>query len=221
MTPNNDNPERQNQVFDLLRAAAESERAPDSLHARIAVMRDQAALAPRRRPRRPAFAFTRLALPVTAALAAALVLVLGGAAGTPSIAQAAALASRAPTAAAPKLDRSEPSKQLSAKVGSLHFPNWRADGGWRPIGQRHDSVGNRRATTVYYANASGHLAYSIVSSPTLPGLKTHGEPYETILHRGRVTVVWEEAGHTCLLTGTDIAPARLWQLATFGFRKPL
>jgi hypothetical protein len=158
---------------------------------------------------------------VAAALAAALVLTLGGGTGAPSIAQAAALAARPPTGPAPLVDRSDPTQRLAAKVGSLHFPNWSTLAGWRAVGQRSDRVGNRTAITVYYAAGARRVAYSIVSLPTLSGLHTHGEPYATIRQHGRTTVVWEEDGHTCLLTGTGISPARLWELATYGFRVPL
>lgn len=160
-------------------------------------------------------------MPAAAAGAAALVLALGGSVGAPSIAQAAALATRAPSASAPPADPSDSTKLLAARVGSLHFPNWRAAGGWRATGQRFDHLGNRTVRTVYYAAGSSRVGYSIVSSPALPGLDTHGEPYATMWRHGRSTVIWEEAGHTCLLSGTGISPARLWQLASFGFRKAL
>ena len=214
MSADSNTPERENQVVELLRAAAASERAPDSLHARIATMRSDAAGAPRRRRLpSPAFNIARFALPSAAAGIAALVLALGGGAGAPTIAQAAALGARGPSAAAPAPDPSAPAKLLSAKVGKLHFPNWQADGGWRSVGQRHDHAGDRTVTTVYYSAGGTEIAYSIVSQPKLPGL-TRAEPYETIWRQGRVTVVWEEAGHTCLLSGTGMSPARLWQLAS-------
>ena len=159
-------------------------------------------------------------MPALAAAAAAIVLALGGGAGAPSIAQAAALGTRAPTSPAPKPDPGDPSQLLSAQVGSLHFPNWQV-GGWRSVGARRDHVGDREATTVYYSSGTTEVAYSILSSPTLRDLQTHGEPYATVLQHGRTTVVWEEAGHTCLLSATGFSPMQLWQLATLRFRKPL
>src|SRR5579859_7989829 len=118
MASEHDNTEREQRVTDLLRAAAVSERAPDALHERIRAMQAQTA-APRRGlplPRR-AFNFVRFGMPAAAAGAAALVIALGGAAGAPTLAQAAALATRAPTAPAPATDPSDPGKLLSAKVG--------------------------------------------------------------------------------------------------------
>jgi hypothetical protein len=222
MATEKDIPEREQQVVNLLRAAAQSERAPESLHTRIAALKEQSPQRPRRPllPR-PAFNFVRFGMPTAAAGAAALVLALGGGAGAPSIAQAAALATRAPTAAALATDPRDPAKLLSVKVGKLHFPNWQADGGWRSVGQRSDRIGNRTATTVYYTTGASRVAYSIVSSPTLSGLKTGGEPYETMSSHGRTTVIWEEDGHTCLLSGTGVSAVRLWELASFGFRRAL
>ncbi len=138
----------------------------------------------------------------------ALLLALGGA-GAPSIAQAAALANLRPAAPAPATDPSAPGKLLTAKVGTLHFPNWEAAGGWHAVGQRFDHIGNRTATTVYYTNGTSHVVYSIVSSPTLPGKQPRAVPqsvpaqtYTTLSRQGRTTIVWKESGHTCLLTGS-------------------
>lgn len=218
MASENDTSDRERRVAHLLRVAAETERAPQSLHARVTALKAPAAPR-RRRPRlrRPAW----IALPTAAAIVAALVVALGGGAGAPSLAQAAALGTRPATAPAPTTDPRDPAKLLSARVGTLHFPNWQAAGGWQPTGRRVDHIGNRSATTVYYATGSSHVAYSIVSAPALPGLKTGGEPYATMWSHGRVTVIWEESGHTCLLSGAGISAARLWQLASFGFRRAL
>jgi hypothetical protein len=222
MASENDIPEREQQVVNLLRAAAQNERAPESLQARVAALKEQSQQRPKRTllPR-PAFNFVRFGIPTAAAGIAALVLALGGGAGAPSLAQAAALATRAPTSPAPATDPKDPAKLLSAKVGTLHFPNWQASAGWSSVGQRVDHIGNRTATTVYYRAGSSQVAYSIVSSPTLAGLKTGGEPYATRWSHGHTTVIWEESGHTCLLTGTGISAVRLWALATSGFRRAL
>lgn len=231
MASDDNNRNREQQVADLLRTVAERERAPESLQAQISAMRQRAATAPRRTllPR-PAFNFVRLAMPVAAAAVAAIVLTLGGGAGAPSIAQAAALATRAPTAPAPPADPSEPAKLLSAKVGALHFPNWQRAGGWRAVGQRHDALGNRRVTTVYYELGGRRVVYSILSSPTLRlnselVLQSRPPVYVTaaaLTHAGRTTVIWTESGHTCLLTGPrGMSAAELWHLAFFGWRQPV
>jgi hypothetical protein len=231
MAPDHDNPERAERVADLLRSAAQRERAPETLQTRVSAMQAQAAPTRRRTmlPRR-AFNYVRIAMPATAAGVAALVLALGSSAGAPSLAQAASLAARAPTAPAPAPDPGDPGKLLSARVGTLHFPNWTKVGGWRAVGQRHDRIGNRTATTVYYATGSGRVAYSIVSSPTL-AMKSEQLPrtgplrYQdasTLWSHGRLTVIWVQEGHTCLLTGSHgMTAAQLWALAFHGFRLPL
>ena len=219
-TPRRDTPDREERVVELLHAAARSERAPGSLHAQVAAMR-QRATASRRgtafgRPalRRPAFNFARVALPTATAGVVALVVALGSGPGAPSIAQAASIGTRAPTAPAPGADPAAPTRLLTAKVGTLHFPNWQAVAGWRTVGQRQDKAGNRTVTTVYYAAGKTRIAYSIVSSPALPGSKHAGELYSSMWHNGRATVVWQQDGHTCLLSGSGISPVQLWQLAS-------
>jgi hypothetical protein len=232
MASENDTPDRAREVAALLRTAAQNERAPAALQTRISTMQAEASATPRRGllPRR-AFNFVRFGMPAAAAGAAALVIALGGAAGAPTLAQAAALATRAPTSPAPATDPKDPGKLLSAKVGALHFPNWQSAGGWRAVGQRHDQIGNHTATTVYYAHGSNRLVYSILSSPslhmrsgtiTLPWSTLRDQYGATIWHGGRATIAWVESGHTCLLTGPKgMPPVRLWQLAFHGFRQPL
>jgi hypothetical protein len=228
MTADNKNPNREEQVVSLLRTAAQRERAPEALRAQVATMRAQAAARGRRRPTfQPVFRFVSAGTAAVAGVVVALVLALGGA-GAPSLAQAAAIANLRPAAAAPATDPSDPAHLLTAKVGTLHFPNWEAIGGWHAVGQRFDRIGNRTVTTVYYANGSDRVVYSIVSSPTLAVKREQvpeplpSQTYTTVSRQGRTTVIWQEAGHTCLLTGSrGMSAATLWQMAFYGFRKPL
>ena len=216
MSQDHDNQNRQEQVTNLLHTAARRERAPESLRAEVAAMRERAGARPRRIPifRRPVFGAVSLGMPAVAAAVVALFLTLGGA-GAPTLAQAAALASRGPSSSAPApvLEPGKPS-YLTARVGRLHFPNWEKQGGLRTVGVRRDTIGNRDVVTVYYAAQGKRIAYSIVSSPVLGGLNTAGEPYTTIWHHGRVVVAWEEHNHTCLLSGTGVSAALLWHLAS-------
>ncbi len=233
MSSDHESPNREQQVVNLLHAAAQRERAPEALRAEVASMRERAATRRRRRPTfQPVFRFVSVGAATLTAAVIALVVALSGAAA-PSLAQAAAIANLRPSAPAPATDPRAPAKLLTAKVGTLHFPNWENAGGWRAVGQRFDHIGNRTATTVYYANGGKHVIYSIVSSPTLAmksGLAVQSPPpqtytaqtYTTLSRNGRTTVVWEESGHTCLLTGSPgMSAARLWQLAFHGFRRPL
>ncbi len=159
----------------------------------------------------PAFAlrYAGLATGAVAALAVVLTVALGGGAA-PSIAQAAALAVHGPVASAPVPDPQAPTRLLDLGVGSLQFPRWQ---GWQASGRRIDQLGNRTVKTVYYSNGRHRIAYSIVSAPALKGLRTNGEPYATMTQKGRTVVVWEERGHTCILSATGLTPAALWRLA--------
>jgi hypothetical protein len=222
MKPDNDIPDREAKVVQLLQAAARSERAPASLRAQLGTIRTRAGARrglrlPQPALRRPVLRYTSLAATALAAAVVALVVTLGGGAANPSIAQAASLALRPPAAPAPAPDPRAPTSLLTARVGDLHFPNWQRAGGWRSVGERTDALANRTVTTVYYASGSRRLVYSIVSSPTLAGLRTGGEPYASLREHGRTVVVWEERGHTCLLSAAGISARHLWQLAALTF----
>ncbi len=190
MNPDNDTTEREAKVVQLLQAAARSERAPASLRAELGAIRARAGARrglrlPQPSLRRPVLRYTGLAATALTAAVVALVVTLGGGAASPSIAQAATLALRGPAAPAPAPDPSAPASLLTARVGDLHFPNWQRAGGWRSVGERTDQLGNRKVMTVYYASGGHRLAYSIVSTPTLAGLRT-GRPNPT--RRSRNTV---------------------------------
>jgi hypothetical protein len=219
MKPDNDIPEREAKVVQLLQAAARSERAPASVRAELGVIRARAGARrglrlPQPSLRRPVLRYTGLAATALTAAVVALVVTLGGGAASPSIAQAASLALRGPAAPAPAADPSAPASLLTARVGDLHFPNWQRAGGWRSVGERTDRLANRTVLTVYYASGRRRLAYSIVSTPTLAGLRTGGQPYESLLEHGRTVVVWEVRGHTCVLSAAGISAPSLWQLAS-------
>lgn len=214
-------PDPEAKVARLLKAAAQTERAPASLRAEIDALRVRAGTgAPahvRRRwwlPPLPAVGlrYASAATTAAAALVVGLVLALSGGGGL-SIASAASLATRGPSQPAPALDASAPKTLLSARVGDLHFPNWETPQGWRSTGQRMDRVDGRAVTTVYYAKDGHRVAYSIVSAPALGGLNTKGEPYATLHQHGRTVVVWQERGHTCVLSATGISAHSLWKLA--------
>ena len=218
MKPDNDTTERETKVVQLLQAAARSERAPASLRAEVGAIRARAGARrglrlPQPSLRRPVLRYTGLAATALTAAVVALVVTVGGGAASPSIAQAATLALRGSAAPAPAADPSAPASLLTARVGNLHFPNWQRAGGWASVGERTDQLGNRKVVTVYYASGGRRLAYSIVSTPTLGGLRPDGQPYEALSEHGRTVIVWEERGHTCVLSAAGISAASLWRLA--------
>lgn len=200
-------------VRDLLHAAAAQERAPQRLRERVAQL--DAGRSSVRGRRRPRLGGLSVGTALVAALAAVAVVAASGP-GAPSLAQAATLAQRAPDAPGPGPVPGSP-YWLNARVGGLSFPNWRPYGGWRSVGERRDRLGDRTATTVYYSARGRRIAYSIVSAPELPAAVAAGAAgHITLWQHGRATVVWNEHGHTCLLSAADVSPRQLWRLASRG-----
>lgn len=200
--------ERGSRVGDLISQVNATTRAPDSLRASVEALRADAV----RRPglvMRLRLGFAGLAS--AAAVAAALVIGLGGTTAAPALAQVVAIAGRAPTGSAPAPDTKLPGSLLSAQVGGLHFPDWAEYNGWRASGQRTDTISGRRIVTVYYTRGATRLVYSIVASPAL--VWTGRDVYKIYRSGARVTVVWTDAGHTCVLTAAGVKPELLWRLA--------
>jgi len=214
MAPDQDIPEREQRVVDLLTQASLSTRAPADLRAQVEALREAPAK-PSRPPRMGGLGSWRVGFAGAMAVAvAALVITLsGGSTTAPSLARVAALSGRGPAGPAPGPLASASTTLLTAAVGDLHFPNWHSDGGWQASGERMDTVGGRAVTTVYYTDAGTRLAYSIVASPALSGSPTGSNQY-TVLQKGsRVTVIWTDKGHTCTLSGTGTNAESLWSLA--------
>ena len=189
-----------------------SERAPAALRARVALARPA---------RRPARRIGALAVAGTAAVAAAAVLTLGGGpATTPTAADAAVLGTRPPGAPAPQAVDDRPVLRGPRGAG-LPFPYWQDHFGWKAIGQRHDRLDGRPATTVFYRHRGQIIAYTIVGGAPLPA----GTPARTTAREGTVlrgfaahgrhVVTWLRRGHTCVLSGTGTANAALLRLAAW------
>ncbi len=207
---------RERRVVDALHQARATERAPERLRARIEASR----------PARPVMVRRRLGYAgglagALAAVALALVLVLpGGAPGAPSVSDAAALAARGPTLAAPDPNPFRPDALLQQNVGELYFPNWDRLFGWRAVGSRTDRLGGHEAITVYYQWREDRIAYTIVSAPALakPAAQStwlHGTELRTQTQNGRLVVSWYRAGDTCVLSGTGVKAAELQKLAAW------
>jgi hypothetical protein len=215
MAPEQEIPEREQRVADLLRQARVGTRAPEGLRAQVGALREGPAR--HRRAARPTgLPSLRVGLAGFAAVVvAALVIALsGGSTAAPSLVQVAALAGRGPAVAAPGPLPSAQTTLLTASVGGLHFPNWRAQGRWRSSGERTDTIDGRTVKTVFYTNAVGtRLAYSIVASPVLWGSRVSNSPYVWLQVGSRTAVVWTDQGHTCALSGVGISGEALWRLA--------
>lgn len=198
-------------ALDAVRSA-DSERAPAALRARVALERPV---------RRPARRLPALAGAAVAAIAAAVVLTLGGGtSATPTAADAAVLAMRPPAAAVP--DSAHSGATLTRPRGAgLPFPYWADHFGWRAIGFRTDRLRGRPATTVFYRHGSQVIAYTIVGGKALPvGSPSRqsvrdGTALSSITVHGRRAVTWLRRGHTCVLSGTTTARASLLRLAAW------
>jgi anti-sigma factor RsiW len=207
--------ERERRVVSLLHEARATDRAPAALRERLEAQRPGPAVRTRRR-----LVYAGGLSGALAAIVLALVLVLpGGTPGSPSLSQAAALATRGPAAPAPALDRDHPERQLGQGRQLIYFPNWSTRFGWHAVGQRTDRIDGRRAVTVYYERNGEWIAYTIVGAPALnqPGARvTHlnGVELRTLRLDGRLVVTWRRAGHTCVLSGAA-TPAELQRLAAW------
>ncbi len=208
--------ERERQVVDALHQARATERAPARLRARIDASRPSRGTAARRR-----FAYAGATAGALAAIVLALVLALpSGTPGGPSVSDAAALAARGPTQAAPVPDPANPAARLHQRLGDVYFPNWTTRFGWKAVGARFDNLGGHPTVTVYYRLRDVTIAYTIVDSPPLgqPSAKAinwGGTALRTVEVNGRLVVTWRRAGDTCVLSGTGVTAAELQKLAAW------
>jgi len=161
--------------------------------------------ADRARPRPRPFALPAALTAGAAAIVIALVVSIGG---EPSLDDAAALSSRAPTApAAPPVDPKAP-QLLAVSASGLPYPNWTKKFGWRATGARADELDGRATETVYYTNAEGtRIGYTIVSGDALDvpdgaaRSTIEGTLVRDYVEGDRRIVAWERHGHTCVLAG--------------------
>ena len=193
--------ERQRRSLAATQAAA-SEPVPPSLSATVEAM-----VRARRRPvgRRllPQLAFAGAAATV---VAVALIVAVGGGTSGPTVADAAALAALPPSGPPPGHAQSG-GAQLAVGVEGVKFPDLARAYGWRAVGVRKGTVGDRNATVVYYQKGGRRIAYAIVSGTALPTLAAsatsvhRGVEYDALRLAGHPAVTWQRVGHTCVLIG--------------------
>lgn len=157
---------------------------------------------------------------LAAVLVAVLAVVLSGGPGGPTVAEAARLAERAPSAPAPIPSDGSRTK-LALDVEGVVFPNLAQPFGWRAAGVRRDRLDGRDAAVVFYAKGARRIAYAIVAGPGLPrpseaqGTTRGGVLFQTLQVDNRLVVTWRRAGHTCVLIG---AASRAEMLALANWR---
>ena len=114
---------------------------------------------------------------------------------------------------------------LRASVGGVTFPDWRKLE-WPATGARADDLSGRATRTVFYRTRNGgRAAYTIVDGEPLDRpdggrVRTvDGVDYRVVRDRGETVVVWEEGGHTCVLStpagvpGDVLVDFAAWQRA--------
>lgn len=214
---------RETEIVAVLAAARAHDRAPPRLRTRVE--RERAARRARGRGLPvPSRALAGALAAAVACVAIALALILPAETpGTPTVAQAAALAVRGPAQAAPSIARRPRGTWLDQSVDEIYFPDWHATLGWRAIGERTDTLSGRRAVTVFYQRGTTEVAYTIVATPPLP------EPNATMIRAGsmtvralsisgRTTVTWRRSGDTCVLSSTGLSAHALARLAAWSDR---
>ncbi len=206
--------DEQERAVALLRSV--DEPAPASLRARVDALTDGASSSGAPARRRGRRLWRALALPAATALAvviAAVVILAGGTAGTPSVPQAAHLALSAATLPAPAVDAANPGV-LRLSSDGIPFSNW---AGWRPVGARVDTIDGRRMVTVFYRAPDGtRVGYTIAARPPLEQGERRGG-YAVSYTLGRQgsarLVTWIRDGRTCVIAGRWVTYQTLLRLA--------
>jgi len=193
--------------------------APPSLHAHVTSGPPREAPA---RRRRGFVALAGAAAATVAAFAVLGVLLLTGDAAAPTVADAAPLALRPATAAAPAIDPSD-NHFIKAQVGGVRFPNYAYDTPWwRTLGARTDKLDGRTTMTVLYTSRSGPVGYTIVDGKPLKvpegarKVTVGGETFWTLRRGGANVVTWREGGRTCIVSGQGATSRQLLDFASWG-----
>jgi anti-sigma factor RsiW len=179
-----------------------AEDVPESLRLTVEAQRDALGKS-RSRGRR---FVPRIALAGAVAVAAAVVaaVVLSGGPGSPTVADAASLATKPPTEPAPG---SVGETRLAVGVEGISFPDLARFYGWRPLGVRHGEVSGRDAIVVVYGKGQRRIGYVIVGGAGLPrpadaqSTVIRGVEYQTLRLNDMLAVTWQRGGHTCVLIG--------------------
>jgi anti-sigma factor RsiW len=197
------------------------EEVPASLQA--AVERRAHARRPRRGrlPLVPRLAFVGVGVVFAAVVGAVF---LTGGPGAPSVADAARLATKPPTAPAPA-PVGEAGTKLELAVDGVPFPNLQVFAGWRAVGARHERIGSRDASVVVYGKDGRRVGYAIVAGAGLArpsaaqATVIRGVEYQTLRVDGRLAVTWRRGGRTCVLIG-QAARSELLRLASWPLTPP-
>jgi anti-sigma factor RsiW len=208
-------------LLDEQRAALAAVRAVDvPAPARLRARVESSLPRPKPRPRWRGLALPAGIAAATAASVLLAVLVIPGGGSDPTVAEAAALADRGPSAPAPRPERKEPNL-LAASVDGIAFPDYLEMLGWRASGERADDLDDRATRTVYYERARDRIAYTIVSGdqlewpPDWKQTRRDGVQLRSTERDGTTTVTWLREARTCVLSGADVPREELLALAAW------
>jgi hypothetical protein len=142
----------------------------------------------------------------------------GGARSSLSLRAAATPTLLAATAPAPR-ERAH-TDSLVAAVGNVHFPYWAESLGWRSTGARHDTLGGRSVTTVFYAHGQARVGYAIYAVPSPRSsdgaVRTQdGTAYHVLSSNGTAIISWLRSGHLCVMSSRRASVADLIRLAAW------
>lgn len=204
---------RQQHVHRLLNGGGPA--TPPTLQASLRALRAPAAS--RRRPSRLVVAGAVAVMTMAAVLAVALT---AGSPSSPTIAEAATLATRAATTPSPSRDAARPALTRASFAG-VTYPYWKDKFGWRTAGERTDSIDGRATRTVFYRHTHHRIGYTVISGKPLerPAGAQRLVVNGVAMYRyrdGRSTVVaFVRNGHTCVLAGYVHFASTLPKLASW------
>jgi hypothetical protein len=189
--------------------------APPTLQPTVRTLR--ARVAPRRRPGRLVLAGGVAVTTLAAALALALT---AGSPSSPTVAEAATLATREATAPSPPRDAAQPTLTRASFAG-VSYPYWKDRFGWRVAGQRTDSIGGRATRTVFYRHTHHRIGYTVISGEPLKRpagaqrLVVNGVKMYRYRDGRNTVVAFVRDGHTCVLAGYVHFASTLPKLASW------
>jgi hypothetical protein len=210
----------QRRAVSMLRAT-ETIVAPAALRATVSEL--TAAHAPREKRWR--LRAPRVFVPLATALAIAVVAVVVAVQGpsAPTVPQTAHLALASATGPAPALAAGN-DDHLTTHVGSVSFPSYESENGWRADGMRQDTLDGRSVTTVFYRSPTGmRVGYAIVSGKPLAdpmgrAVNRAGVRYILSGARSGRLITWWKDDHTCVIAGRGASDQQLLALATADMR---
>jgi hypothetical protein len=201
------------QIGAAIAAASATVDAPDDLRARIVPTGPAS--------RRPRWALAAVTVCVGLAIGIAVgLLAISGEDESPTVAAAASVALRAPTAPSPGAAPTG-ERFIRARVGAVRFPNYGYDSGWTVAGVRRDELAGRRALTVVYRGWGNRIGYTVVDGAPLDRpararqVSSDGRRFAVLRSGNALVVTWRQGGHTCVLASRSAPLKALLALATW------